>query len=176
MTLLSLVSFSPDNRFVLTSTSGPGGSQSNFRIWDATSGQAVEWPEDPKNLAGAAFSSTGKLIATGDYQGITRIFELDTRKPLYEMEGPKHSVTAIAFSPDGNLLAVATEDNSVRIWSVETGEELTNLRGHTDSIFNARFSRDGKFIFTESADNTARMWQSVRGLLLAQVQKNSNDA
>jgi WD40 repeat protein len=167
--------FSPDNRFVLTSFSGLNSSQGGIRIWDARTGEAIEWPEDPKELTGAAFGPKGKLIATGDGRGVTRIFELDTRKPLHKLEGPKHSVTAIAFSPDGKLLAVATEDNSVRIWSVETGEELTNLRGHTDIIFNARFSRDGKFIFTESADNSARMWQSVRGLLLAQVQKHSND-
>jgi WD40 repeat protein len=167
--------FSPDNRFVLTSSPGLTSTQGGIRIWDAGTGEAVEWPQDPKELTGAAFSPTGKLIATGDGRGVTRIFEFDTRKPLHELEGPKHSVTAIAFSPDGKLLAVATEDNTVRIWSAETGEELTNLRGHTNSIFTVSFSGDGKFIFTESADNTARMWQSGRGLSLAEVQKRSND-
>jgi WD40 repeat protein len=163
---------SPDNRFVLIGNYRHN-SESDFRIWDTTAGQAVELPEDTKNLTGAAFSPTGKLVATGDYPGVTRIFELDTQKLVRELEGPKHFVTAIAFSPDGKLLAVATEDNSVRIWSVETGDELTNLRGHTSQILNVRFSRDGKFIFTECWDNTARIWQSGRGLSLAQVQKNS---
>jgi WD40 repeat protein len=81
-------------------------------------------------ILSAAFSSDGKLLATGIDNEIWLWHVADSRQ-LLSFKGHISWVHTVAFSPDGQILASGSNDQTVRLWDVNTGQCLKTLRGHT---------------------------------------------
>src|SRR5439155_25629911 len=80
---------------------------------------------------GVAFSPGGELVATGDHDGVVRVWQLPNADPMHELRGHPGRVWSVAFSPDGKLLASAggewddfSRGVAVILWDVLTGQEV----------------------------------------------------
>ena len=93
------------------------------------------------------------------------IWDTESGKKLYELEGYTSTNFSVVFSPDGKHIATATcskfngdNDPTVQIWDAETGRELRRLDGSSgfattmgaDFPMLPAFSPDGKKIVTGS--------------------------
>jgi serine/threonine protein kinase/WD40 repeat protein len=92
------VQFSPDGKWLLTTSGGP-------RLWAVGT-----WEEGPK-LGGVAlnaygaFSADGKLLALGDAPGVVRLVVPDTGAEVARLKLPEQTRLAPAcFTPDGTRL------------------------------------------------------------------------
>jgi hypothetical protein len=65
-----------------------------------------------------AFSSDGKLLASGHQDKTIRLWEIATGKELARLQGHHGWVRALAFAPDAKALASASDDNTVLIWDL----------------------------------------------------------
>lgn len=115
-----------------------------------------------------AFSPDGMRFATGGWNGIAQIWNVQDGSILASIPHPGQYVYAVAFSPDGKLLATGGSDRSgfLRIWNAESGEPVAVFNGHTDGVLSVSFSRDGKRLLSTSFDNTARLWDVATGQLV----------
>ena len=80
-------------------------------------------PLSDDNVTSLAFSSDGKMIASGgDNRQTSRLIQIwdpRTGQPLKICEGDVTPINSIAFSPDGKTLASASgQGASVRLWIV----------------------------------------------------------
>ena len=145
-----------------------------FGVWDGTvrilkvNDYACNWLPDSVPIIGtvASFSPDGRWIAHVDHTKIIGIFDVETRKELYRLEGHTERVTIVTFSPDSQLIVSAAWDNTMRVWSANNGEEKHVLKGHTGIITSVSFSPDGKRIISSSLDNTVRIWDVMNGKML----------
>ncbi|MEG4498680.1 NACHT domain-containing protein [Microcoleus sp. F10-C6] len=116
------------------------------------------------------FTLDGKLLATGDSDGVVRICEGSSGKEILTCKGHTNVVESVAFSPDGEILASASYDKTIKLWDVKSGECLKVLQGHTESVMFVTFNPDGKILASGSFDRTVRLWDIRTGECLKILQ------
>jgi WD40 repeat protein len=119
-------------------------------------------------ISSLVFSLDGKVLATGDSVGATRLWEVESgrlRPSDRAMLSGESRVDAIAFSPDGRLVATGGRysDVTVRLWNVRTGGLETVFRGQQGQVQALAFSSDSKTLAIRDGRNQVRLWNTGTG-------------
>jgi WD40 repeat protein len=117
-------------------------------------------------LVDAVFSPDGKMLVTASYDNTAKVWDCESGKILFTLDGHSYGLSSAQFSPDSKRILTASVDNTAIIWDSENGKPLITLIGHKEGINSAKYSPDGKKIVTASGDNTAKVWDSENGKLL----------
>jgi WD40 repeat protein/tRNA A-37 threonylcarbamoyl transferase component Bud32 len=97
-------------------------------------------PEKP--LTAVAFAADGSLIAAGDGEGETRLFE-PGGAPARSLPRVKSAVESLAWSPDGGRLAAGTRDGTVRLWE-RGGASIGRHHAFNTGVHHLLFTPDGR--------------------------------
>jgi WD40 repeat protein/beta-lactamase regulating signal transducer with metallopeptidase domain len=74
-----------------------------------------------------AVSPDGKTVAARNGNSI-QLWEIETGKPLRQIEAPKGGLTGLLFSPDSRILASRTTNGGLSLWEADTGKELRQIK------------------------------------------------
>jgi WD40 repeat protein len=158
----------------------PGHSIDNsVRIWDATSGEQLDYYDcGPDAVYGAAFSPEGnRVLFYGAKDGAAQILDLTQRKIVARFYGHTFTVARAAFSPDGLQVVSGSMNGGLRIWDARSGAELLRLPDRKSVIISLALSHDGELLATTSAsvykpvDGPLRIWNARTGETLAVVEE-----
>jgi WD40 repeat protein len=104
-----------------------------FSVWDPIAGKELY-----RRKGGlATFSPDGKLIASVDWhanapdpthRAAIRLYEAETGKLLWQMQGLNNQTRAIGFLPDGKTLA-SQDGRIIHCWDVASGKEIRQSEG-----------------------------------------------
>jgi WD40 repeat protein len=123
--LVELLAFSPDGKTLATASIGRGDVKSTVKLWDFSSGRELR---TLKGLgAPIAFSSDGRMLAGGSWNGILALSDVQSGIELRTFTGGHASVNSIAFSPNNKYLVSGNSDSTLKIWDVGSGKELAAL-------------------------------------------------
>jgi len=154
----------------------------------ARSGQSLHLGGHTDSLAMAVFSPDGRLLLTGGYDKMARLWEVKSGKEQRELKGHRGPVRSAAFSSDGRQLLTGggnedgvmdgkrvISDCTVRLWETATGKELRSFIGHKDLVTYVAFCPDGSHIISAgySTDSTIRLWDLQTGIQV-RIIKNPN--
>jgi WD40 repeat protein len=131
------------------------------------------------HVAAVAFSPDGKVLATGNGEGLVRFYDPVTareRAPSWDaatIEGVK----SLAYSPDGKTLAVGVYTRGVMLLDVATREPRLTLRvpprprplgpPGVQSLTAMAYSPDGKALAGANAEGQVAVWDVMTGRVLA---------
>jgi WD40 repeat protein len=118
-----------------------------------------------ESVSSVAFSLDGKLVVSGSYYKMVRLWDTVTGAVLQILKGHSNSVSSVAFSPDGKLVVSGSGDKTVRLWDAATGTALQMLEGHSSRVTSVAFSPDRKLVVSSSTDKTVRLWDAVTGAM-----------
>ena len=163
-----LVAFSPDGKHI-ASLAGPEPKDSDdieyliapseFKMWDAITGNEKWSLKMPGRLPMVAFAPNGKHLAGRDpSNGNLTMWDVDSGRVSLSREWNDVDLRTLAFSPDGRFLATAGFMEDVRLYDARTGEFVRAFHGHTELVQKVFFSPDSQRLVSLSADQMVRIW------------------
>jgi WD40 repeat protein/tetratricopeptide (TPR) repeat protein len=114
-------------------------SEEEILVWDLARGEVItKLKYTGTLLLAVAISSDGHWLATGDFDGKVRVWEVSTGQEVVQIsltdseQGSLISVLSLAFSLDGNWLAagglnIFDQSGEIQIRAVTTGEEIARI-------------------------------------------------
>lgn len=121
-------------------------------------------------MSSLAFSSDGATLASSSVDGVARIWDVATGRPVGEAStGFVTSAFGAAVSPDGKTFASGGIDGKVRLWDVAGGRPLGEpIDAHTTPIWSVAFSPNGAIVASGGTDNTVKLWDVAAGHALGE--------
>lgn len=162
------VAFSSDGTLVFSADGDkvwPCESPHEIRAYDQESGELqFSLSCGPEKINGLALSDDGRLLASSSNDKLVRIWDLSTRKAVWEFEPPvNYRPSSIALSIRGEIIAIAGHDDTIQLWSLKERRRIRNLEQHWDPVYALTFSPDGDRLVSASRDSTARVWHVETG-------------
>ncbi len=83
-----------------------------------------------KAILSLVFSPDDKLLASGDQEGIIRVWKFSDGKKLRELSIQGGAVTSILFNQNNSQLIAGSLDTTIRVYGLKSGTLLKQLSGH----------------------------------------------
>jgi WD40 repeat protein len=109
------------------------------------------------------FRRDGKVLASGDWAGTVRIWDVQTGRQLHTLSGHDAAVWGVSFSPDGNLLATSDWGGKTQLWNARTGKPKRIMSTGTGGSGIVSFSPDGSLLAISALKNTVRLLDARTG-------------
>ncbi|NEO73146.1 WD40 repeat domain-containing protein [Moorena sp. SIO3H5] len=167
--IVRTVAITSDNRVIST------GERGIIKVWDLTNGKMLfmdiheHKTSNTRNnvqsepVYAMAVTPDGKSLIDGSGHSdqstkIIRIWNLETKKKAFTLEGHKNPISALAVTPNGKYVISASFDNTIKVWYLEYRLEILTFIAHDDSIYDIKLTRDGNKIISGSKDKTVKVW------------------
>ncbi|MBI3411012.1 MAG: WD40 repeat domain-containing protein [Planctomycetes bacterium] len=119
-----------------------------------------------KHIHTVAFSPDGSFLASTEYYGTLRLWDLKNNRPLWEV--PDAHVKTLSFSQDGRLLATGGIEGAVHIRDAATGKELCPQPGWELVPSTLASLPDGRRAVVASRTPSLSVWDLVESKCLNQ--------
>ena len=147
--------------------------ENTVELWDLHTGQLkTTFEGHKKRIAAVAFSPDSKLLASGDFDGMIWLWNIDTNEHK-QIQTSHKIVDEVMFSPDGRTI-VSSWDRDTRLWDIATGEfkgRLEDTTGTNNIVFNS----DGTILYGASR-NELRLWDPDTGKITMKLGFKSSQA
>ena len=125
-------------------------------IWDINQGNEVDHFEDTERGAlSLAISADGKNAASGDMNGVLRIWDLEHRHLLHSFHAHTNQMLmpggnplyglALAITPDGRHVLTASVDKNLKLWELSTGKLIAAFTADS-SLWTCAVAKDSQTI------------------------------
>ncbi|MBN2314758.1 MAG: protein kinase [Sedimentisphaerales bacterium] len=168
------VEYSPDGRQIAM-----GCAKGMIKIVDTETEKETILTEgkgwDQSLVTSLAFSLDSKLLVTGGYDRMVRLWDTNTGRELTTLIGHPASLTDVVFSPDGRLIASTALGGQSRVWNPSEEREGRILkRGHTNLVRALAFSPDSKQLISASMDKAIKVWDVSKGKVIHTLSGHEN--
>jgi len=110
-----------------------------------------------------AWSSDGKLIASGGSDDTVRLWNAATGKQLASLKCDGRQVWSVAISPDNQLVVAGCDNGSVRIWNVQSHERVASIKASEHEVWSVTFSPDSRHVASGTKDGKVQVWDAATG-------------
>lgn len=97
-------------------------------------------------------------MATGSYDKIVRLYDLERNTVIKTFTGHSQSVTKCIFSPLGNLIISGSKDNTIKFWDIVSGLCIRTISSHLGEVTSVEMNSNGTLLLSSSKDNSNRLW------------------
>jgi len=139
-------------------------------IFDVRSGKRVARLATGSEPRAVAFSADGRVLAHGETNGTTMLWETDGWRQAGRPLKQRGFVLGVGFSPDRGTLATSSSDGTIALWDVRSGKQIGSLLPRVPDRrdlsgtgpgrwVTARFTRDGSHLFAVYENGHGIRWE-----------------
>jgi len=168
------LAFAPDGKALASC-----GNDYTVRLWELPSGRELrQFGHNParanadapaRMVHTVAISPNGKLLAAGFGDDTAYLWERETGKELYKLQGHMGPVRAVVFSPDGKTLASGSVDQNIRLWDPSTGKLIRQLAAQ-EPVACLAFSADSQTLVAGTSYGSVRIFEVAKGTELRVIE------
>lgn len=150
------LAFSPDGSMLAVAVRESLVANGWGLVFDAMTGKPITAPLRHVNPVGkVAWHPDGTILATGDFFGSVRLWQIPTSTPLCDYLSHPDNIVRLQFSADGRVLFADASNGpfSSRVWDGRTGEPLGPPRLPGMQTSDAIMGADGRYLALRSGDN-----------------------
>ena len=159
------VAFSPDGQLLAT-------AGFDVKLWEVSTHNEIDTLQHNEWVVALAFSPNGELLATGDNQGRIKIWNIQERKIIAQLEGDATRVDTLVFSPDGRTLASAGYHGVIKLWDVSDWSSLGTLQSNRGTAYTLDFSPNGKALVS-TGHSSVTLWAVESGEVITTLTGHS---
>jgi WD40 repeat protein len=146
-----------------------------IQLWDGGTGKELRRVGSERaNVACAALSPDGKILAAVGWGTSVQLWEVPTGKPLRTFPGRPDNIPQLTFSPDGRLLVAVGGSGGVQVWDLGTGRRLDRGDGPPCRFGSLAFP-PGKVLTCGVQQQALVVWDALAGRALSPVGGHDND-
>jgi WD40 repeat protein len=161
------------------------GYKSQWKLWDAATGNLKRTVTEPGRLLSLAFAPDGKSLACGVGKEV-RLYDLGSETPGRVVTSHDFAVTSVAFTKDCSAVISGSHDHTVKRTSLATDRTEWQAPGSYEQVNSVALSRDAALLATGSSDGryahrllpagakclgpgAVRLWDARTGRLLRRL-------
>ncbi|HWN95839.1 MAG TPA: hypothetical protein VNT99_12455, partial [Methylomirabilota bacterium] len=114
-------------------------------------------------LLHAEFSPDGWRIVTASREGVARIWDTRTARPIGAPMVHPSAINRVCFNPDGSHVLSASDDGTTQLWSATDGHSLAQTFAAPQPVSSASFSADGRMIVSVAEHGAAGVFSILGG-------------
>jgi WD40 repeat protein/predicted Ser/Thr protein kinase len=134
------IKFHPDGEKL----AGVSGERSNVvAVIEATTGRILYSLPMPGPTKHVAFSSDGRWLAAGSFQGYIAVWNTATSERLWSAEAHESQVNNLGFNRAGDLLASCSWEGTIKLWDAFSGQPVISRQGSSYEVY---FSPDDRLL------------------------------
>ncbi|MCA9036799.1 MAG: protein kinase [Planctomycetaceae bacterium] len=131
------------------------GLNNKVGVFDLQTTDPMEILEHTQYVADAAFSHSGRYLATACYDHQVYVWNLEQRAgPVTTCSGHTSKALRVEFSPDDQLLMSNAWDDTSRFWNPWSGQQVIRVERYA-----SRFSSDGLRIALQDTGVSVGRWR-----------------
>jgi WD40 repeat protein len=144
---------------------GLNAQQGALLLWDLAADKEIALLKGHSGLvATVAFSPDGQTVASGDFDGVVRLWKVGPQAAAAEaaratIKAHASCVTSIVFSPDGKRFASAGDDGLVALRDTASAEVVSMCKGHQNGVTAIAFAPGGRVLASAGVDGVVKLWQ-----------------
>jgi WD40 repeat protein len=147
------LAFAPDGSLLAASD-----ERGRVRIWDMTSGLALDLGSHQRQTRSLAFTADGRWLFSGGEDRVLMRWSVDGNAEHEAVRTLDGEIWSLQAAPAGNLLAMAGDHTCLRVLDTLTSEDLGFEDAEGVSGRSVSFSADGQYLFVGCDDGAIRVW------------------
>ncbi|MUG96112.1 hypothetical protein F7734_28740 [Scytonema sp. UIC 10036] len=123
-------------------------------------------------IKSVAISPNGKILASGDKEGVVKIWGMERGERRGKIRVSLESVNSLAFSTDGQTIASGSNDGKIKFFRLNNLEVILNIVVN-HPVNSVAFSPSGQILASGSDDNQIRIWDFNKGELITTLSEHT---
>lgn len=116
-------------------------------------------------LSSVSFTPDGKQLLSAGKDGKLILWDIQSRKQVWELSGGGSQLRAAAVSPDGRLTASGDDTGLLRIYDLSRHSLIQQVKADDISLLALSFDSTGEWIVTGGKDRKVKIWETATARL-----------